>query len=98
MKLKDLVSHIEYEFRIGRAGQNNVVWFSWQIGKMYIYRRLADLPKNKRTNTNNWGAGDIVTICPENTVCAEFGQDDFDPKFNCFNCEDWYMEIKGLTA
>jgi len=96
MKLSDLHTNQIVTFRIGRAGKSNVIWGEWQQGYIYVARRLTSLPNKLKTRTNAPNVGDIITICPKDIVCAEFSQGDYFPEFHCFNCEDWYFEIKEL--
>lgn len=88
MKLSELFDNQIVKYRIGRAGPNNVIWEEWTIGPIYVQRRAIQY--------KNYPAGEIVTLTTINDVTAEYSEDDFFE--GIFNCEDYYLEIFGLTG
>lgn len=96
MKLSDLTNDQIVTYRLGRyvETEHEPKWEPWRVGKLHLVRRTNIVPKSHRTRWNNWELGKIVTLFIGDG--PDFGEADYDPKLKTFNCEDWYLQIKGL--
>lgn len=93
--LANLDPYKTYIYRVGRPGENDVIWGEWKQSTFYIYRRMGDLPKSRRKKTKLWKSNSILSLTPDGEVCAEFSELDYCGN-GVFCCESWYLEIKGL--
>jgi len=98
LKLGDLTNGQTVRYRIGKHTSGpGPAWGPWIDDAIYVSRRETPLPKSMRSRSDAPNVGDILTIRPSAGECADFSQRDFDPQFGTFNCEDWLLEIEGLT-
>ena len=98
LKLGDLTNGQTVRYRIGKHTSGpGPSWGPWIDDAIYVSRRETPLPESMCSRSDAPNVGDILTIRPRAGECAEFSQGDFDPQFGTFNCEDWLLEIEGLT-
>lgn len=93
--LENIQNGDSVRFRIGRAGETDVVWENWQEGPIYVQRREHPLPNRLRDPcrpSHNQGA--IITLTPTMANTAEFSADDLsDGPEIVFCCEDYYLQL-----
>lgn len=83
------------EFRLGKAGDSDVKWRPWQTGPLHVQRRTAKAPSGYRGPAAN--VGDITCLTPKGVNWAEYLQNDYNPTYDTFTAEDYYMQIKVPT-
>lgn len=98
MKLSELKDHQEVRYRLGRDTDGpGPAWGEWKTGNIYLMRRTIELPKALRRRSREPNLGDIISIGIRDAGFAEFSQSDYESEFNTFHCEDYLLQIEGLT-
>lgn len=86
------------KYRTARSdGSNRPGWSQWKTGTLYLQRRETPLPKKYRrgqTNNPEHEAGAIITLAIREIGWAEYSQNDYEPEFNTWSCEDYELEIQ----
>jgi hypothetical protein len=98
LKLSELQNDQVVCARWGRyvEGRDTPKWGSWTDVRLYVQRVRPQTQARGQA-----GAIAVLTIrrldgTPLNW--AEYGPEDFDPHYNVFESEGYYLEVEGLTA
>lgn len=91
MTLDDLYDGMPVVVRTGRAGREDVEWGPWRPATLFLVRA------NKAIKSQGVLPGHIALLALKGEDWAEYTQQDWSPHDRLFLCEDYYLEIEGLT-
>lgn len=84
MKISDLENQQVVKYRLGKHTNGiSPDWQQWKQGPMYVQRHPI---------TNK-----VLIVTPQDECCAEFSPEDFCSDWKQFSCEEYLMEIEGVT-
>lgn len=94
-KIRELYNGQIARYRIGRAGDEDVIWEDWKIGPLYVQKREIEMPKKfrHRVHAPMYEKGAVLIVTPQNESTAEYSEIDYSYQFDVFNCEDYYFQI-----
>lgn len=82
--LDSLKTGMRVRYRMGIAGRSGVIFEPWGVGTLHVCRRVFLLIGRP--------SGVMLTVSIEGEA-VEFRGSEYDPKFNTFQTEEYYMEI-----
>lgn len=80
-------------YRTGIAGRTEPEWGNWKSGPLFVQKREGELPKRYGRNGTRWQDGALLILCPHEDVTAEYSEEDYSPEYDCFNNEEYYLQI-----
>lgn len=78
MEIDKLRDGVKVKCRLGRPGDEDVIWGDWE-------------ERTLKVQTDKKGNPAIISVRPD---WAEYTPGDYDPDYNVWLCEDYYRKMK----